>query len=75
MNSNMEGKKLYIVDIDNFYVGEYENDERSVDEFTDEEIIKFSNGWCFDSWDEFIEHFNRDDYDAPTPTQHYMRLI
>ena len=48
-------------------------------DLTDEQFSEinenYDHGWSFDSWEEFVSAFNRDDNCCPTPTCHYIRVF
>lgn len=66
-------KRIYLVNIDDLYVGKYENDNRSIDELTDSEIKELAFE-VYSSLESFIADFN---YGLGTITSdsHYIRII
>ena len=62
----------------------YENDmedrfEDGYDTMTDDEFRelneKVERGWSFDSWEQFVRHFNEDTNLAPVPSEHILRVF
>ena len=53
--------------------------EEGYDTMTDEEFRylneKIEGGWSFDSWEDFVEHFNADSDLAPVPSEHILRVF
>ena len=47
-------------------------------DLTDEEFAEindvYESGWHFDSLEEFVDAFNRDDNSCPVPTCHFVRI-
>lgn len=50
-----------------------------IDELTDEQFEnineQYEYGWGFDSLEEYVSAFNRDDNSCPVPSSHYIRVI
>lgn len=62
----------------------YENDmedrfEDGYDTMTDDEFRelneKVERGWAFNSWEQFVKHFNADTNLAPVPSEHIIRVF
>lgn len=72
-----EGQSIYVIRVDDLYQQDKDGNDiyPSVDELTDEEFIELSNGWHFDSIEEYIAAFNADANECPVPSYHYMRII
>ena len=59
--------------------GQEDRFEDGYDTMTDEEFRQLNeeieNGWCFDSWEEFVANFNEDTNLAPVPSEHILRIF
>lgn len=74
--------KIYVIALKSFNYWLTKNNlnlDKKVEDLTDDEFIAICNeyqeGWHFDSWDEFIDAFNRDSPYAPEPSHHYIRVV
>jgi hypothetical protein len=72
--------KIYIIAYETFdYWLTKNNLDKEVKDLSDDEFIaicnKYQDGWSFNSWDEYIDAFNRDSPYAPVPSHHYIRVV
>lgn len=64
------------------YLYEHDMEDRfedGYDTMTDDEFRelneKVERGWAFDSWEQFVKHFNADTNLAPVPSEHILRVF
>lgn len=72
--------KIYIIACEIFdYWLTKNNLDKEVKDLSDDEFIaicnKYQDGWSFNSWDEYVDAFNRDSPYAPVPSSHYIRVV
>lgn len=72
-----DGQKIYVIKNDDLYAQDSDGNDLypDVDELTDEQFMELSDGWCFDTIEEFIEAFNENSWRCPVPSEHYIRII